>query len=133
MILSPLLAAPLSVQCHTAAALAALLVGVLQWVLPKGGPRHRLFGWLWIGLMVAVSVSSFAIRVLLPTSPLWGLSPIHLLSVWTLYAMAMGLRQLYRGNVDGHRRWMVNTFLFALIGAGVFTLWPGRLLHRVFF
>ena len=38
-----------------------------------------------------------------------------------------------RGNVAGRRRAMTRLFVFALVVAGLFTLWPGRIKHAVVF
>jgi uncharacterized membrane protein len=35
--------------------------------------------------------------------------------------------------VKQHRSAMISLYLFALIGAGVFTLLPGRIMHEVVF
>ena len=44
MALDPLLAAPLLVRLHAAAALLAISLGAAQCLLPKGDPRHRAMG-----------------------------------------------------------------------------------------
>ena len=81
MSLAPLFAAPAVIQLHAFAALGAFALGVVQLSAPKGTIPHRLFGWVWAGLMLAVVVSSFFIH----TIRLWGpWSPIHLLSLFTL-------------------------------------------------
>jgi uncharacterized membrane protein len=59
MPLGPLLAAPAMVQLHAGAALSALVLGALQFALPKGVRAHRVIGWAWVALMAAVAVSSF--------------------------------------------------------------------------
>jgi uncharacterized membrane protein len=38
-----------------------------------------------------------------------------------------------RGNISGHRNAMLGLYVGGLLIAGGFTLFPGRLLHRVFF
>lgn len=125
-----LLSAPPVVRLHLFAALLALFVGIAQLLRPRGTPTHRAIGWLWVGTMVIVCLSSFGISALMPGSPVFGLSPIHLLSLWTLFALTMGIRSARAGNPAAHARWMSRTFCFALIGAGLFTLLPGRLLYR---
>jgi uncharacterized membrane protein len=130
---SLLFAAPVVVRLHVAFAGGALALGLAQWLLPRGTALHRRIGWAWVVLMVGLSLTSFGIRVVWPNSPFGGFSPIHLLALWTLYALWRGVVHARRGVIDLHRRWMMNTFWFALLGAGVFTLLPGRLLYRVFF
>jgi uncharacterized membrane protein len=38
-----------------------------------------------------------------------------------------------RGDIAGHRRGMTMLFVFALLITGLFTLWPGRIMHSVVF
>jgi uncharacterized membrane protein len=64
MTLAPLIAAPTVVQFHALAAISAFALGVVQLAAPKGTIPHRLFGWLWVGLLGTVALSSFFIRTL---------------------------------------------------------------------
>ena len=130
MSLAPLLAAPAVIQLHAFAALGAFALGVVQLSAPKGTIPHRLFGWVWAGLMLAVVVSSFFIH----TIRLWGpWSPIHLLSVFTLIMLPLAVLRARRHQVERHRRAMIGLFTGALVIAGVFTLLPGRIMHEVVF
>lgn len=76
---------------------------------------------------VAVAVSSFWIQGINQS-----LSPIHILSIWTLIALAAAIYSIRRGHVRGHKRWMIGTFI-GLVGAGLGALAPGRLLSRALF
>jgi uncharacterized membrane protein len=130
MSLAPLFAAPAVIQLHAFAALGAFALGAVQLSAPKGTIPHRLFGWLWAGLMLAVVVSSFFIH----TIRLWGpWSPIHLLSVFTLVMLPLAVLRARRHQVERHRRAMIGLFTGALVIAGVFTLLPGRIMHEVLF
>lgn len=130
MTLEPLLSATPAIQIHTGAAFAALGLGAVQLRLPKGDPRHRLMGWAWVVLMALVAASSLMIHELRVWGP-W--SPIHLLSLWVLCVLPFGVHAARRHQVTRHGRTMRQLFLFALVLAGLFTLWPGRILHAVFF
>jgi uncharacterized membrane protein len=57
---------------------------------------------------------------------------IHILSAWTLVAMALAIYFIRKGDVKHHKRFMIGTFL-GLAGAGIGALAPGRLLYRFFF
>ena len=130
MSLAPLLAAPAVIQLHAFAALAAFALGVVQLSAPKGTIPHRVFGWLWAGLMLAVVVSSFFIH----TIRMWGpWSPIHLLSLFTLIMLPLAVWHARRHQVARHRRAMTGLFAGALVIAGVFTFLPGRIMHEVLF
>jgi len=119
-----------AIQLHAFAAIAAFTLGVVQLTAPKGTIPHRLFGWLWAGLMLAVALSSFFIH----TIRLWGpFSPIHLLSVFTLIMLPLAVLRARRHQVERHRRAMLGLFAGALVVAGTFTLLPGRIMHSVVF
>ena len=68
------------------------------------------------------------------TIRLWGpWSPIHLLSLFTLGIVPLGLMRARRHDVGRHRAIMMWTYGLALVAAGVFTLAPGRIMHAVVF
>ncbi len=130
MSLAPLLDAAPAIQLHAFAAMTAFGLGVVQLAAPKGTLPHRTIGWIWVGLMMVVSLSSFWIHQL----RLWGeWSPIHLISIFTLAMLPLAVWAAHRHAVDRHRRAMTGLFLGALVIAGLFTLMPGRIMHRVVF
>jgi uncharacterized membrane protein len=57
MTLAPLLGAPVAIQLHAVAALAAFALGAVQLAAPKGTIPHRALGWIWAALMLAVVIS----------------------------------------------------------------------------
>ena len=121
---APLLAAPWLVQLHVAAAITALLLGLVQFIRPKGRDAHRLMGWCWVGLMACVTLSSFGIT---------GVSWIHGLSAFTLLGLATGIFRARRRQIHAHRWSMIGLYLGALRISGAFTLLPGRIMGRVVF
>jgi uncharacterized membrane protein len=128
--LAPLLNAAGTIPLHAFAAMAAFVLGVVQLAAPKGTLPHRTIGWIWVGLMLTVAVSSFWIH----QSRLWGpWSPIHLLSIFTLVVLPLGVWKAHRHEVRDHRRIMIFIFSGALVVAGLFTLVPGRIMHAVLF
>ena len=130
MNLAPFFNAPPAVQFHALCALAALGVGTVQLLRHKGDAAHRVTGYTWVGLMLAIAISSFWIHEI---DQWYGFSWIHLLSILTLIAVPLGVRAARRGNIRGHRIAMLMTFWSALVGAGAFTLLPGRVMHRILF
>lgn len=130
MTLIPLTTAPLAIQLHAWIALAALALGAVQLLAPKGTLPHRGFGWLWVGLMAAVALSSFRIHTICSFG---GYSVIHLLSVFTLAILPLAVLHARRHRIRAHARAMRLLFLGALLIAGVFTLLPGRIMHDVVF
>lgn len=130
MSLAPLLNAAPAIPLHAFAAMAAFVVGVIQFAAPKGTLPHRTIGWIWVILMLAVALSSFWIHQI----KLWGpWSPIHLLSIFTLVMLPLGVWFAHRHRVIDHRRVMIGIFSGALVVAGLFTLVPGRIMHAVIF
>ena len=130
MSLAPLLDAAPAIPLHALAAMAAFALGVVQFAAPKGTLPHRTIGWIWVGLMVMVAISSFWIHQLRLVGP-W--SPIHLLSIFTLIVLPIGVWKARHHQVAVHRSIMIFTFAGALVVAGLFTLVPGRIMHAVFF
>ena len=127
---APLLDAAPAIPLHALAAMAAFVLGVVQFAAPKGTLPHRTIGWIWVGLMAAVAVSSFWIHQIRLVGP-W--SPIHLLSIFTLAMLPLGVWRAHRHRVVDHRRIMIFIFAGALVIAGLFTLLPGRIMHAVVF
>ena len=128
--LAPLLDAQPAIPAHALTAMAAFVLGFIQLAAPKGTLPHRTLGWIWVLLMIAVALSSFWIH----TIRLWGpWSPIHLLSIFTLTMLPLGVWYAHRHRVVDHRRVMIGLFSGALVIAGVFTLLPGRIMHTVVF
>lgn len=130
MSLSPLLAASLIIQVHVFAAIAAFGLGA--WVLfsRKGTARHKLFGKVWVALMVIVALTSLFIWQI----RMMGLfSPIHILSVLTFTGLYGAIQAARRGDIAKHRSGMQQLYLGALIIAGFFTFMPGRIMSRVLF
>jgi uncharacterized membrane protein len=130
MSLAPLLQASPVIQIHAAAAMAAFALGLVQFALPKGTTRHRATGWLWVTLMVIVSVTAFFIHELRVWGP-W--SPIHLLAIFTLVMLPLAVLHARNHRVANHKRAMIGIFLGALVVAGLFTFAPGRIMHAVLF
>ena len=130
MSLAPLLNAAPAIPLHAFAAMAAFVLGVVQFAAPKGTLPHRTVGWIWVILMLVVALSSFWIHQI----KLWGpWSPIHLLSIFTLIMIPLGVWFAHSHRVANHRRVMIGLFSGALVVAGLFTLLPGRIMHAVIF
>ena len=118
------------IPLHAIAAMIAIILGGVQFYMKKGGPIHKLLGRIWVGLMLVVSVSSFFIHEI----KLWGVySPIHLLSIWTIFSLGLAIYFVRVGNIKRHKQVMIALYGFALILTGFFTLMPGRVMHQIVF
>jgi uncharacterized membrane protein len=130
MILEPLLGAPLAVQIHVTAVTPAALLGAYILLRPKGTPLHRLLGRIWMALMVVTAISSFFIHEL---DLSYGFSPIHLLSIATLFGSWNAIAAARRGDIRLHKRIVAGLYCGGIVLAGLFTFLPGRIMHAVVF
>jgi uncharacterized membrane protein len=110
--------------------MAALALGIVQFVASKGTLPHRTIGWIWVLLMATVAASSFWIHQLRLLGP-W--SPIHMLSIMVLAMLPIAVIRAHRHDVIGHSRIMIGIFSGGLVVAGLFTLLPGRIMQAVIF
>ena len=117
------------IQLHLIAALLALAVGTLQLVRTKGTVSHRWLGRFWVAVMLVVALSSFWIQELRDGR----YSFIHLISIWTLFTLAMGVWAIRsRKNAKAHAAWMIGTFVGGLLVAGGLAVFgEGRVIGRL--
>jgi uncharacterized membrane protein len=116
------------IPIHAIMAMIAIILGGIQLSMKKGGAIHKLLGRIWVGLMMFVAITSFFIHEI----NLWGAySPIHLLSLWTIFILGVGVYYARVGNIKRHKQVMIATYFFALILTGFFTLMPGRIMHQI--
>lgn len=80
--------------------------------------------------MAIVALSSFFIHQMRWIGPF---GPIHLLSLYVLYALPLSLLRGRNGDITNHAKGMWGLFYGGLVLAGGFTFWPGRILHQVLF
>ena len=128
--LVPLLDAPLAVQIHVGAALLA--IALLPWSLfrRRKDRIHRMAGYAWVSAMALAAMSSFFIHGIGLIGPF---SPIHLISVATLFGLYRAVRAAIDKNFAAHRLAMRSTVFGALGVAGFLALIPGRLMNEVLF
>ena len=118
------------VPSHAITALLAVIIGAIQLASGKGTMQHRVLGYLWVSMMMYVSISSFFISEI----QLWGTySPIHLLSAWTVLTLCTGVYFARVGNIKAHQLNMQLLYGLALILTGLFTLLPNRVMGQIFF
>ena len=118
------------IPSHAYAAFLAVLLGGLQLTRPKGTTAHKYLGYTWVILMLWVSISSFWIQTLKVIGPF---SPIHFLSIFTIWSVFDAIKSAKNGNIRRHERTMKLLYLLALIVTGLFTLLPGRIMNSVLF
>ena len=121
---------------HAIFAILAIPLGLVIFLNKKGTPNHKLLGWIWIVLLVIVSISAIFIQTLNPGQ----YSLIHLLIPFTLVSLIYAIWSIrmfketkkinYRYS---HMYTMIGLYLGALLVAGTFTLMPGRMIHSLLF
>ena len=123
-----------TIAVHMTAALGALVLGPVALWARRGAqqrPRlHRAAGYAWVTLMIVAAVSALFIRDFRLPNVL-GYTPIHLLIPITFGSPIPALSHLSRRNIRGHRLSMQGLYLGACVGAGLFTLLPGRYLGQL--
>ena len=80
--------------------------------------------------MLWVSITSFWIQTIRIIGPF---SPIHFLSIFTIWSVFDATRSAKNGNIRRHKRIKKLLYILALIVTGLFTLLPGRTMNAVLF
>jgi len=118
------------ISSHAITALVAVIIGAIQLISAQGTRQHQVLGYLWVSMMMYVSISSFFISEI----QLWGaFSPIHLLSAWTVITLCTGVYFARTGNIKAHQLNMQLLYGLALILTGLFTLLPNRVMGQMLF
>lgn len=124
-----LASAPVVIKMHLATVLAAVAIGAVQVLGPKGRLMHRTLGWIFVILMLTTAVVTLFIHA--PGAGHFG--PLHVFSLITLATLPIGVYAARRHNVPGHARAMTGLYVGGLIFAGALAFLPGRLLWQVVF
>jgi uncharacterized membrane protein len=125
---APLMAQSLLVQFHVVTVAIALVLGPVQFLMPKGTRAHRAIGWIWVSCMFATACATFFIRDINNG----GFSTIHLFSVMTFIGVPMAVLAARHGRTAAHTRAMIGLYI-GLIIAGLTAIAPGRLVWDMFF
>ncbi|MEL6588146.1 MAG: DUF2306 domain-containing protein, partial [Pseudomonadota bacterium] len=108
----PLLSAPGTIPAHGLLALAALVLGAVQFAAPKGTLAHRGLGYVWVGCMGLVALTSFFIHEFRWLGPF---GPIHLLSCFVLWSLGYGVHAARHGRVRAHKLHMIALYWQGLL------------------
>lgn len=134
MTLEPLLHAPLAVKLHVATVIPAFFLGTyLIFFSRKGAPHHRALGYIYLSLMTVTSIAALFIHSLMPKSPVFGWSPVHIFVPITLISVVSALYGARTHNVGMHRGAMLGAYIGGLLIAGSLAFMPGRIMHTVVF
>lgn len=113
-----------TIVAHAVAATVVIVLGPVNLLRRRRDAAHRRIGRVWVAAMLVTCISSFGIRP-------HGFSWLHGLAVFTLLSVAVGILNIRRRNVTGHRANMAGAYLGTLVAFGFATLLPDRLIARV--
>lgn len=117
------------IKLHVAAALSALVIGLVILFRRKGTGFHKTLGWSWVIAMGTTAISSLFITGL--NGDFWSI--IHLLSGWTIVSLPLAIWAIRNKKVQIHQRAMTGMFVGGLIVAGLLSFIPGRIMFETFF
>lgn len=130
MTLEPILTASPQIQIHVVAALVSIILGPFALLRVSRDKWHKRAGYVWVIAMLTTAISSFFIlegRLIGP------FSPIHGLSIFTLWSLWQAIRLVRAGNIAAHRATMRSLYFWAMGVAGMFTFLPGRRMNSMLF
>ena len=126
----------LILSLHALPGLLAVILGSIVLLSKKGTKTHKRRGYIWLGLMLLISLTAIFIQEINPGF----YSLIHLLIPWTIFSIIFGIYAIKKFKVTKNKVWrnlhqwtMVGLFFGALVIAGAFTLMPGRMLNEIIF
>jgi uncharacterized membrane protein len=113
-----------AIWIHLTAVILALATTPFLLLRTKRDRLHKSMGYLWVGSLAVIAISSFFLRFIIPGS----FSPIHILSVWTLIDLPMIVMRARKKDIEGHRKKVRGIVAGGLIVAGIIAFLPIRLL-----
>ena len=116
--------AKLPILIHVATVLPAIPLGGYLLLAKKGTPRYKQLGKLWLVLMLVTATSAIFIQ------STGGFSFIHIFVPVTFHAAWKTIATARKGDIAGHKKHLVFTYLTALMIPGIFAfVLPGRLMN----
>lgn len=114
---------PITYPIHFGTLAIALALTPMLLLRTKGDRLHRILGYMWITAMVTTAIDTFFIKDINGGQ----FSPIHLLSVLTLYVSWRIVASARKGDHVAHRKHIHGIVIGALLIAGTFTFMFNRL------
>lgn len=113
-----------AIVIHVTTVLPAIPLGAYLLLARKGGARHKLWGKIWLGLMVTTATAAIFIKTSGSFSFIHIFIPLTYIASWKVIASAR------RGDMKEHKSQIIGLYLGALMipGAVAFAL-PGRLMN----
>jgi uncharacterized membrane protein len=120
-------------QLHLATVIPSFLIGTMLLVIKKGTGIHKIFGRVYMILMMVTALITLFMPARVGATFLNHFGWIHSFSFLTIYTVPSAYWAIKKGNVRAHKRKMILLYFGAIVIAGGFTFYPGRYLHHLFF
>jgi uncharacterized membrane protein len=120
-------------QLHLATVIPSFFIGTLLLVIKKGTGIHKIFGRVYMILMMVTALITLFMPARVGATFLNHFGWIHSFSFLTIYTVPTAYWAIKKGNVRAHKRKMILLYFGAIVIAGGFTFYPGRYLHHLFF
>ncbi len=120
---------PGNVWWHLATILIATALTPVMLLRPRGDRLHRQLGYVWVAAMFVTAAISLDIRLI----NRGGFSPIHILSLFTMFQAPFIVWRARQHDWVRHRRAVRFMVAGALLAAGFFTFPFGRLMGNWLF
>lgn len=118
---------------HLVTVVPCFFIGTFLLVIKKGTEIHKLFGRIYMILMLLTAFITLFMPAHVGPNILNHFGWIHSFSFLTIYTVPTAYWAIKKGNVKAHRRKMILLYFGAIIIAGGFTFTPGRFLYDLFF
>ena len=103
---------------HTLLGFIALIAGAWNLITTKGTRRHRLVGWVYVGSMTGLLLTSFGIVELFG-----GFGPFHVMSIVSGGALSIAIyfplrRKRYKNWMVHHYMWIAYSYVGLVMATG---------------
>lgn len=118
---------------HLATVVPAFFIGGLQFLRRKGTPAHKLFGKIYMALMLATALITLTMPAKVGPQFLHHFGVIHVFSLVALINIPIAYFTARYGNLRAHRAAMISLYVGGILIAGTLAFLPGRMLHKWLF
>ena len=118
---------------HLATVAPAAMLGTYLIFWAKGTATHRLFGKIYMILMLITALTSLFIPATVGPQLVGHFGWIHMLCLLVLVSIPRAYYAARKHDVVSHKFSMAGVYFGGILVAGGFTLAPGRYLNQLFF
>ena len=118
---------------HLATVVPAFFIGGMQFLRRKGTPAHKLFGKIYMALMLTTALITLAMPAKVGPQLLHHFGFIHLFSLIALINIPIAYVAARYRNLRAHRAAMISLYIGGILIAGTLAFLPGRMLHKWLF